>query len=95
MDRTQQGILEPVPQHARYLFFDIIPGSDVLPALERLLSLVDGNEIIIGVGQSLISMLGLSIPGLRSFPCWPGPASRCLQLQRLYGVGFAARTEVI
>ncbi len=72
MNRTQPGIFEPIPQHARYLFFDTIPGSDVLPALERLVSVSDGNELIVGLGQSLMLTLGVNIPGLRSFPVLVG-----------------------
>ena len=68
MNTIQPGILEPVPSHASYLLFSTIPGADVRAALERLAIEVDGERIVLGVGQSLAMLLGANIPGLRSFP---------------------------
>jgi len=68
MNTIQPGILEPVPSHACYLLFSVIPGGDVRVALERLASEVDGEQIVVGVGQSLAMLLGADIPGLRGFP---------------------------
>jgi putative iron-dependent peroxidase len=73
MNTIQSGILEPVPSHASYLLFSVIPGIDVRVALERLASEVDGERVVVGVGKSLAMLLGANIPGLRSFPTHIAP----------------------
>jgi len=73
MNTIQPGILEPVPSHASYLLFSVIPGGDTRVALERLASEVDGEQVVVGVGQSLAMLLGANIPGLRSFPTHIAP----------------------
>ncbi|WP_060507072.1 Dyp-type peroxidase [Pseudomonas sp. NBRC 111124] len=65
----QQGLLAtPVPAHARHLFFAVqLP--EALPAvLDALLPLVDGQNLIVGIGAPLVRALGRDIPGLRAFP---------------------------
>lgn len=67
MQTCQPGILAPLPTHARYMSFILMPGADVPSALLRLAPLVDGNRLILGLGSSLVSLLGGVIPGLRGF----------------------------
>ena len=68
---AQPGILEGVPAVARYIFFDLAPGAAALPikqALGRLSPLVDGSDVVVGIGPSLVRALGAEIPGLHEFP---------------------------
>lgn len=64
----QPAILQPVPQQARYLTYTLIPGADPRAALRALCSQADGNRTVAGLGLSVVSALGKSIDGLRSFP---------------------------
>ena len=73
MNTIQPGILEPVPSHASYLLFSILPDADVRAALERLAIEVDGERVVVGVGQSLAMQLDANIPGLRTMPTHVAP----------------------
>lgn len=69
MNHVQPGILAtPVPAQAIHLFFSITQAEPVQAALDRLLPLVDGEQLVVGLGASLTRQLGLEVPGLRSFP---------------------------
>jgi putative iron-dependent peroxidase len=68
MSNAQAGILEPIPRLARYLTFSQLPETDPRGALAALAEFVDGEEIVLGVGQSLALHLGCEIHGLRVFP---------------------------
>jgi putative iron-dependent peroxidase len=68
MRNSQPGILESIPQHAKFLFYEQILGCDSTDCLKRLANIVDGAEIVVGLGQSLILKLRAEIPGLRCFP---------------------------
>ncbi len=68
----QPGILEPVPPVARYLWFELAdasvdPGA-IKEALTRATPLVDGSDVVLGLGPSLVKALGADIPGLHEFP---------------------------
>ncbi len=52
MDTTQPGILAPVPRLARYMEFSLLPDADPRPALAQLQSMVDGKEIVVGIGYN-------------------------------------------
>lgn len=72
MSATQPGILATETKFSRYLVFsislqDAIP--DVLPAL---VSGVDCENTVVGLGQSLLMTTGKQIPGLRLFPAASG-----------------------
>jgi len=64
----QPAILQPVPQQARYVTYTLIPGADPRAALRALGKQVDGDKVLAGLGQSLVSALGKNIAGLRPFP---------------------------
>lgn len=68
MNHTQSGILEPVPQLARYLAFSLLPGTDPKIALKTLCRIASDNHAVIGLGHSLLLALGTSIQGMRDFP---------------------------
>jgi porphyrinogen peroxidase len=69
---AQPGILEPVPPVARYVLFNLanaaVDAAAIREALTRLAPLVDGSDVVVGVGPSLAKALGADIPGLREFP---------------------------
>jgi len=68
MKNAQPGILEPIPRLARYLTFSQCLEADPRAALAALAELVDGEEFVLGIGQSLALDLGCEIAGLRVFP---------------------------
>jgi len=73
MHSAQPGIMEPIPPLARYLIFSLNAASDPRRVLAALAENVDGDEIVVGLGQSLILALGGNIAGLRTFPPHVGP----------------------
>ncbi len=68
MPDCQPAILQPVPQQARYLTYTLIPGADPAASLRALCEVSDGDNVVAGLGLSLVSALGKNIDGLRSFP---------------------------
>ncbi|MCK5364277.1 MAG: Dyp-type peroxidase, partial [Gammaproteobacteria bacterium] len=72
MTNAQPGILEPIPRLARYLTFSQVPEADPRAALAALAEFVDGEELVLGIGQSLALHLGSEIDGLRVFPAHAG-----------------------
>jgi porphyrinogen peroxidase len=69
---AQPGILESVPPVARYVLFNLassgVDAPAIREALTRLAPLVDGSDVVVGIGPSLAAALGADIPGLREFP---------------------------
>jgi putative iron-dependent peroxidase len=72
MTPVQPGILAPVPRHARYLTFELVPGGDLRGALGRLEAAVDPGATVVGLGRSAVLALGRDLPGLRDFPARAG-----------------------
>ncbi len=68
----QAGITADVPEHSRYLTFQLIPGAAdaIQPALIELASRVDGVNVVMGLGKSLLDALGTTIEGLNDFPSY-------------------------
>lgn len=64
MDMTQPGILVEGTKLARYLEFSVATEADIQSALQALAAHEITDEIIIGLGQSLVKMLGKTVPGL-------------------------------
>ena len=67
----QPGILDGVPPVARYVLFNLANGVDaaaIKEALSRLAPLVNGSDVVVGVGPSLVKALGAEIPNLHEFP---------------------------
>jgi len=68
----QPGIFDGVPAVARFVLFNLAdPGVDaaaIKQALSRLTPLVDGSDVVVGIGPSLAQALGAEIPGLHEFP---------------------------
>jgi putative iron-dependent peroxidase len=67
MSTSQSGILAEVPRLARYLFFSWVPKADPKEALKKLADLVDGDSVVVGIGQSVVMALGKEVDGLRIF----------------------------
>lgn len=73
MTLCQPGILaNPVPPHARHLFFALDNPADLPQALARLVERVDGETMVVGLGASLLHALGQPLAGLRAFPALSG-----------------------
>jgi putative iron-dependent peroxidase len=73
MHAVQPGVFPDVPEGCRYLTFGLVHGSDPAPALQRLRDEGLGDEMVVGLGQSVVQLLGKEIPGLRPFPTIVGP----------------------
>jgi len=72
MEELQPGILKPIPRLARYLTFSLVPDADPVVSVKRLSELVDGDDVVVGVGHSLVTFLGREIGGLRVFSAHAG-----------------------
>ena len=68
MPNSQPGILGDVPRQARHIILDLKHGADAAAALKALSEAVDGDSVVVGLGQSLVLELGATVEGLRNFP---------------------------
>lgn len=68
---AQSAIFDPIPDHARHLFFDLNPEVDPRAALQALAEQCDGQSAVLGVGLNVTQGLGVTVAGLRSFPLLP------------------------
>ena len=59
---------EPVPLVARHVFFVLDDSEHVAQALTRLASMTDGESTVVGVGASVLQVLGVQLDKLRIFP---------------------------
>lgn len=73
MSAPQPGILLPVPSHARFLEFTLLPDGDPRAALQALVKLADGGNRVVGLGSGLAQAAGGSIDALRAFPSMSAP----------------------
>lgn len=73
MITAQPGILLPLPKHARYLSFSLGETAQLRTALAALRELADGENTVVGFGQTLTAALGARIAGLRSLPPLTAP----------------------
>jgi putative iron-dependent peroxidase len=73
MGDPQAGILEPIPEAARYLFYAAASGARAERALGALRGAVDGKRTVAGIGASLARLLAREVPGLRVAPAHCGP----------------------
>lgn len=64
MGMTQPGILAEGTRLARYLEFSVKSEADIHKALQVLAANNITDKTVIGLGQSLLDMLGKSVPGL-------------------------------
>ena len=73
MATPQAGILAPLPNHARYLTFTLGETPKIAAALAALRELADGENTVVGVGQTLADALGARLDGLKSCPPTTAP----------------------
>lgn len=68
----QPGIFAGIPAVARYVLFTLadpsVDAAAIKEALTRLTPLVDGSDVVVGIGPSLVKALGAEIPNLHEFP---------------------------
>ena len=72
MSSPQPGILSPLTPHARYASYHLIPGADPRKSLRALRDAADGDQTVVGLGLSLVSLLECDIDELRVFPEFSG-----------------------
>jgi putative iron-dependent peroxidase len=75
MTLYQPGIFEGVPAVARYVLFNLAEKATaqaIKQALARLSPLANGSDVVLGIGPSLVTALGASVPGLHEFPDMSG-----------------------
>jgi putative iron-dependent peroxidase len=65
---TQTGILQAIPAHANFMLFNLKSDADYAPALKKLIPLVDGDKVVLGIGASLVASLHKHVDGLCDFP---------------------------
>ena len=68
MNTTQPGILATETALARYLSFTITSSAEIKAVLATLNGIIDTEQTVVGIGQSLVSALDKTIPGLKTFP---------------------------
>jgi len=64
----QTGIVDEIPNLARYQFFKLKAHSNPRDVLHNLADIALENNIVVGLGQSLISSLNSNIPNMRKIP---------------------------
>ena len=72
MNNVQSGILEPTPPVARYLILSLTDQDEARRSLRLLSNIADGRQTVVGLGQSLVLTLGVTVPGLRTIPSYAG-----------------------
>lgn len=70
--KHQPGILADVSPLARYLFFSLHTEVDLPKTLQTLGASVDGGQTVVGLGESLVMALGITIDRLKTFPSYTG-----------------------
>jgi len=68
MDTPQAGILADIPPFSRYLTFSLQETDELQNCLQEVAKLVDGENLVFGLGQSVLDGLGSTIPGMRILP---------------------------
>jgi putative iron-dependent peroxidase len=69
MNSPQPGVLAPVPKHAQFLQFSVRSGgSDIPKTLATLSNLAGGNNVVVGLGLSVLQRLGIEVAGIKAFP---------------------------
>ena len=72
MTNYQPGILEEIPALARYQFFRLKPGAAPLTSLKALAKIAVEQDIVVGLGHSLLSSLDVEVPNMHKMPEFDG-----------------------
>ena len=67
MNQSQPGILQLIPAQACYLNFEVSPQAET-QAVIAALKLINTENTVVGIGQSLLDHLGKSVSGMKSMP---------------------------
>jgi len=68
----QFGIIDEIPNLARYQYFRLKPGADPKEVLQELADLAVEKDIVVGLGQSLILAMDAEVPSMRKMPEFSG-----------------------
>ncbi|REH36856.1 putative iron-dependent peroxidase [Paraperlucidibaca baekdonensis] len=68
MNTPQTGILAVVPDHARYISFQLSDRTALEVTLQAIAAQADGERVVVGIGLSVVEALGQHIPGLLAGP---------------------------
>lgn len=68
MSKYQNAILSGETALARYLSFKLVETNELVTCLEDIKQWIDGETVVLGIGQSLVSALGKEINGLKIMP---------------------------
>lgn len=69
---NQPGILEAIPTLARYQYFRLNRGCDARKALQALADIAVDNNIVVGLGASLLTALDVTVTGMHKMPDFEG-----------------------
>jgi len=64
----QQSILSENTKHARHLFFSLLPDCDIRAALTSLNQIIDTDNTVVGLGESLLNNTNAQISGIKTMP---------------------------
>ena len=64
--------MDDIPSLARYQYFHLKPGQNPLQPLKALAEIAVEQDIVVGLGVSLLSSLGVTIPGMHKMPEFEG-----------------------
>lgn len=72
MAHSQSGILAPVPAVSRFLFYTQRPDTDPRSCLQQLALKTDGDQVVVGLGHSLLQACATTLHGMREMPALSG-----------------------
>lgn len=72
IENYQPGIMEDIPALARYQFFRLKPGANPLKSLAALAEIAVTHNIVVGLGHSLLTSLGVTVPNMHKMPEFEG-----------------------
>lgn len=74
MTKAQEGILAPLPEQGRYVFFTLADsGAALTSALSKLQATTLDGKILVGIGLQVLQKMGKQLPLMREFPHLKGP----------------------
>lgn len=68
MNQMQAGILELIPENARFISFQLADNSSLEATLRAIQAHADGKHAVVGIGLTVVEALGQHIPGLTAGP---------------------------
>ncbi len=68
METVQLGILASLPPLSRFLTFSLSSTDEIRNSIREISTMVDGENLVIGLGLSTVRALGKNIEGLKLFP---------------------------